>query len=111
VAARVQEASLAEAVVARLGGEEFAWLSAFEPAVAAQQADQVRRAIEADRLVTETGDVCRVTVSAGVTGSAPNQSPEGSAEFCLRRFLERADQLLYQAKRAGRNRIRQEAIR
>ncbi len=114
VAARVQEASVAEALealVARLGGEEFAWLSAFEPAVAAQQVDPVRRAIEEDTLVTETGAVCRVTVSAGVTGLAPSQSLDGSAEFCLRRLLERADQLLYQAKRAGRNRILQEAIR
>ena len=85
---------------ARFGGEEFA-IIIFDQDIerAAEWADRVRTAVMEKELVRKsTGDsLGRVTMSAGVTSYVPGETVES--------FLERADQLLYDAKRTGRNRV------
>ncbi len=83
-------------VVARIGGEEFAILTTnMSPGRAFPVFDELRRNLQATK--TDFGEHrIMVSVSIGVcTG------PEGSLE----ELLKRADELLYQAKEGGRNRV------
>ena len=88
-----------EDVFARVGGEEFAVLlrdigldGAFECA------DRIRRSVEKTSVRTEGGAVIQMTISSGVaTQSAQHGAPEA--------LVESADKGLYEAKRAGRNRV------
>jgi diguanylate cyclase (GGDEF)-like protein len=86
----------ADDLIARLGGEEFAALivGSLEDGVAA--AERIRVAFEtAGRAVG--GHYVGATVSVGVACGDPNEGVDV--------LLERADQALYDAKRAGRNRV------
>ncbi len=79
-------------IVARLGGEEFAWLMPETDQHGAHAAaERVRTAIE----TTPLGDVGSVTLSAGV-GSSENN---GDADALIRD----TDRALYWAKHGGRN--------
>lgn len=94
LARALSEAMPASAVVARLGGEEFAaLLDHASEEVARLQAEAIRESVFSRQ---EEG-VPAVTVSIGVT--------ELDAAEDLRAALERADGALYAAKRAGRNRV------
>ncbi|MGI4721459.1 MAG: diguanylate cyclase [Janthinobacterium lividum] len=85
-------------VVARIGGEEFAvLLPSTDLARAAVVAERLR-AIVASTVVHYEGSRVRYTVSAGVACL-----PDGAGGIDL--LLKRADQALYAAKRAGRNRV------
>jgi diguanylate cyclase (GGDEF)-like protein len=86
-------------LLARYGGEEFAVLL---PGATVQNASYVAERLRA--AVSETAiehldgtKLAAVTVSIGVAQMAEDASPE--------RFIERADQALYRAKNAGRNRV------
>ncbi len=90
-------------VLARYGGEEFAIILP-ETTLdnAAMLADRIRRAIESRRLKkrrTEE-DLGLVTMSMGVAAFDPSDTMEA--------LIERADECLYAAKRAGRNRVVEE---
>lgn len=82
------------ALIARRGGEEFAVL------LDGTGLEAARLQAEAIRLATfshaEDG-LPKLTVSIGVAGLAPSHP--------LREAMERADAALYEAKRAGRNRV------
>lgn len=79
----------------RLGGEEFAVLTyAAEPAVLLM-GERIRRSIEAGRLASQTE--LRVTTSVGVA--------IGLAGVGYRELITLADQAVYRAKHAGRNRM------
>jgi diguanylate cyclase (GGDEF)-like protein/PAS domain S-box-containing protein/putative nucleotidyltransferase with HDIG domain len=96
VLAAVARALAAEArggeVVARVGGEEFAWLLPETDALGAfAAAERARRAVAA----LDFGPIGRVTVSAGVS------SLEDSGDGEL--LVQCADRALYWAKDAGRN--------
>ena len=83
----------------RLGGEEFAVVlasSSIESAVA--RADRIRAAFEADCRIEGDYQVY-ATVSAGVSVSVNGDMELGS-------LLKMADQALYVAKAAGRNRVK-----
>ncbi len=84
----------------RLGGEEFIGLLAnVEPAEALQIAEQLRKAIDESPLPLESkAEPVRLTVSIGVA-SRQSRDPDFAA------LLQRADQALYAAKAAGRNRV------
>lgn len=83
---------------ARLGGEEFAvLLAAGEPTTAVTLAERIRAAIHASPFDIE-GAVIPLSVSIGATLADPSDEPFGSA-------ILRADNALYEAKRAGRNRV------
>jgi diguanylate cyclase (GGDEF)-like protein len=88
-------------LVARYGGEEFAMIlpGAHRPAVhrVGERARAVVAALEEPHPRAAGGFV---TISAGVAATVP--SPQSSAE----ELIECADAALYEAKRAGRNQVR-----
>ncbi len=91
-----------EDLPARIGGEEFVvLLPGTHMAAAAQVGEQVRQAVYShhwQRLVGEH----RVTISVGVADAGAGRAPaEG---------LQAADQVLYRAKEAGRNRVCSAAV-
>ena len=85
--------------LARYGGEEFAVVmpgSGLDDAV--QAAERLRAAVETTPFAWEAGGHCRLTVSVGVAScSGQLITPES--------LLRAADLALYEAKRAGRNRV------
>lgn len=85
----------------RYGGEEFLILvTGEEPPPAADVADRVRRAIAALAIAHPANDGWgRVTVSAGVALRKPSTATP------LKETLHAADQALFAAKHAGRNRV------
>ncbi|MGA2493088.1 MAG: GGDEF domain-containing protein [Roseiarcus sp.] len=83
--------------VGRLGGEEFVvLLDAADEETARRAAESARAAIAAMRVATPNGEVA-VTASIGCTPLV--------AEDSVSAALQRADEALYAAKRAGRNQI------
>ncbi len=86
-------------VVARYGGEEFVVLM---PETYLEQAniaaERIRSVIEKTSIVTNAGDIS-VTISMGVAEWAPQ------GDITVDRLVDLADQALYRAKQAGRNRI------
>jgi len=81
----------------RLGGEEFMLiLGATTPEAARAPVERLRTAFAQRDWSGIAGDL-RVTVSAGVAGFQPGET--------MSQLLSRADGALYEAKRAGRNRV------
>ncbi len=82
----------------RLGGEEFAaLLPGMDATTAMLAAERVRRAIE-DTPLPYDDRMIRLTVSIGVAQLLPEEDGQ--------ELLARADQALYAAKEAGRNRVK-----
>lgn len=85
-------------VLARLGGEEFvALLPGATSGQAAVVAERLRRAAEDVTTPTEDGPI-QVTVSIGMY-----LAPPGARQ--VEPLLAKADEAMYRAKRAGRNRV------
>ncbi len=84
-------------VLGRMGGEEFA---IFLPHTLREDAQRVserlRSLVASQPLMTDQGPV-HLTVSIGLAMCHPGEAPESA--------LHRADQAMYQAKEAGRNRV------
>ena len=90
-------------VAERLGGEEFGlFLTGIDPEQAKVLADDIGAKIRTTLIPRERGSF-RVTVSGGVVLATP--MPTLTAES----LLDRADNLMYQAKDEGRNRIVRES--
>jgi diguanylate cyclase (GGDEF)-like protein len=89
-------------LIARLGGEEFAViLPGTDREAALAMAERLREAVSALAIAHETSPVApHVTISVGV--ATGDQVPTGSAGGGL---LAAADDALYRAKKAGRNRV------
>ena len=81
----------------RIGGEEFALaLPGVDPDIAFARADRIRIEFSRSSFVTVNEEVLTATVSAGVTaGDGPT----------IAALLADADDALYRAKAAGRNRV------
>ncbi len=85
-------------VAGRLGGEEFAVLLPGDNEVAAlAAAERLRQNVANEAAPTSAGEIT-VTISIGVTLF-------GAGDGCPEQPLRRADQALYRAKQAGRNRV------
>jgi len=92
--------SRANDFVARWGGEEFVIiLPNTDMTGAAEVAETVRKNVEAMIIPTEEGEETGITVSIGVNSVLPD------ADTSSPDFLTKADQALYKAKEAGRNRV------
>ncbi len=97
IAAAIREAARAGDLVGRLGGEEFGvFLPDVGDAEAAEIAERIRKTIHASRF---TPDGVHWRLSASV-GGAVFDRPIGFSEL-----FRLADQRLYRAKMAGRNRV------
>jgi diguanylate cyclase (GGDEF)-like protein len=92
-AARLRQHASATAVIARLGGEEFAMLVTEEIGRARDRAEAVRVSAMAS---AETSHLSPTT-SAGVAQLLPDET--------LFSLLRRADQACYAAKNSGRNKV------
>ena len=87
-----------EELLARYGGEEFAAVLPETDLTGARTfAEQIRRIVGETPFEYE-GDTFPVTVSVGVT------TVEGE-DIDVTAFIKQADDLLYRAKREGRNRV------
>ena len=86
-------------IAGRYGGEEFLVILAGASAVAAcEAAERVRAAVARQTYsVKATGEVLKVTVSAGVAQLDAGETAS--------RFLARVDAALYEAKTSGRNQV------
>lgn len=86
-------------VAARYGGEEFAvLLRGIDISVASVIAERIRERTESTIIALAPGMTDRITVSIGIA-SAPDQGLDRVA------LLRIADEALYRAKAAGRNRV------
>ena len=95
VAEALRKATRATDVVARWGGEEFVLVfSGADAQSSSIMAEHVRQAMEQIEL-----PVGKITVSIG----GITLIPEG--QYSLEQAMETADQLLYEAKQSGRNRV------
>ena len=86
-------------VAARYGGEEFAlYLPGLDASGAREVAERIRERTEATIIPLGPGSTGRMTVSIGIV-AAPNDGVERMV------LLKAADEALYRAKQAGRNRV------
>jgi diguanylate cyclase (GGDEF)-like protein len=95
----LRESTRADDVVSRYGGKEFVVLMGGNIEDAIEVAERVRQGVEHER-VTENGTLLGsvVTVSVGVAALTEDVSS-------LEQLVEKADDELYRAKRAGKNRV------
>jgi diguanylate cyclase (GGDEF)-like protein/PAS domain S-box-containing protein len=95
----LRKASREGDIIGRFGGEEFvAFLPGADIEAVRGFAERVRSAIEKSRLVVAENIAVAITVSAGVAAIP-------SCADSLNEALRTADDRLYGAKRAGRNRV------
>jgi diguanylate cyclase len=104
IGALILDHSPRDAIAARFGGEEFAIvLPATTLCAAAELAEQLRHRMEQLQIKVRKSDrvLDKISASFGVASSVAGDSVDS--------FLDRADQALYAAKRAGRNRVHVES--
>ena len=89
-----------EEVLARIGGEEFAVvIPEISPERSVEVAEELRELVCQSPVETSRGSV-KVTISVGVAHF------DGQGSLSSGQMMLRADRMLYDAKRAGRNCVR-----
>lgn len=92
----MQSVLRSEDVLARIGGDEFAiWLPSTRLSAASAMAERLCQQVMQSPLALHDGDELIITISAGLV--------ENSEGELMESLYARADQMLYQAKQAGRN--------
>jgi diguanylate cyclase (GGDEF)-like protein len=100
LAGHLQRSVRSEDMIARFGGEEFAVLARETSATGALAvAERIRKSVERTPVQLEAGNTVSLTVSVGVVHMGGNR-----AYLSAHALLEAADEALYRAKEAGRNR-------
>lgn len=91
---------------ARIGGEEFVavWVNA-KPADARRLAEDLRAGIAALAIPHKAGGEAQVVTASGGFVEVIAPQPEAAAHGIAKLMLRRADDLLYQGKHAGRDRL------
>lgn len=85
-------------IIGRWGGEEFIVLLINpRPEALFALADRLRRLVENSELKIETGETVKVTVSIGATDATQDDTVES--------LVHRADRLMYESKKNGRNMV------
>ncbi len=85
--------------VCRYGGEEFViLLPSTDPRKAKRVLDRLRRGLKRRRIDVGNGETLSVSASFGISALDPEEPIMAS--------IDHADQAMYQAKQAGRNRVR-----
>lgn len=103
VATRMQNSIRPYDALGRYGGEEFLLLlPGCDLASCAQQAERLRLAICQEPIVTAAGNV---KISLPVSASFGATSLLSGSSITLESLVALADEALYEAKRAGRNRV------
>lgn len=93
-------------VIGRLGGDEFALLlSDCSEQDAVNIVQRLLEHVASQKIAHEEGGAAKVTLSAGVVWVRPSKQP-----LALDKLLSAADLLMYQAKRAGGNRVQQKSL-
>ncbi len=93
-------------LVGRYGGEEFViLLPETTLASAARVAERLRARVARTGIEAGTAQPLYVTLSLGVAELGANECQVEDPDGPLRQLVERADQALYAAKQAGRNRV------
>jgi diguanylate cyclase len=93
----VQGGIAQDAHVGRLGGDEFVIALPLPMAEAQAAAERLRAAVERLRFPSLPALSCSISIGLAL--------PPEDAQLGLREWIEAADRALYEAKRAGRNRI------
>jgi two-component system cell cycle response regulator len=105
VAARIKAELRLSDALGRFGGEEFVVLLIdAELGDAVSVAERIRASIADHALMLNTNSKLKATVSIGVTTLL---APAGTEpiETTAHKFIAKADQALYQAKKSGRNKV------
>jgi diguanylate cyclase (GGDEF)-like protein len=97
IGARLRSSLRGGELVGRYGGEEFAVVVAAAPEHSRQVAERLCRVVAASPVNTAVGPI-PVTISVGT-------ADRRNTDRTLGALLDRADQALYRAKGAGRNRV------
>jgi two-component system cell cycle response regulator len=106
VAALLNEQMRRSDILARYGGEEFAILLCNTNIDAAEEiAERLRLTFHTAPQVGINNEEIPVSVSIGVATTDPKQNPELDIEQQADSLIARADKALYEAKKAGRNRV------
>lgn len=107
VAALLNELMRRSDILARYGGEEFAILLCNTDIDAAEEiAERLRLTIHATPQTSLNNEEITVSVSIGVATTHLTQKSDASIEQQADQLIALADEALYEAKKAGRNRVR-----
>lgn len=90
----------------RIGGEEFLiLLPETSQSQAFDAAERVRQVVASTAHLTSTAHPVQITVSVGVASFNPANVRSPDKPLLAQKLLKRADEAMYQAKKAGRNRV------
>ena len=88
-----------QSIFGRLGGEEFAFICNNKPyEIVIKKVEKIRHAIEQLEITTEDNKIVKLTISSGIS---KKQTDTKNLDY----LLKIADDLLYEAKRQGKNKV------